>query len=77
MKISDVYLNMVSRTIPKGSYAGQPVFFGGENELAVVTIQTDEGVNGHSFIGSALRGADIYADKYQGSGNYLFITLCI
>ena len=60
MKISDVYLSMVTRTIPKGSYAGQPVSFGGETELAVVTIQTDEGINGYSFIGSALRSADIY-----------------
>ncbi|MFC1860160.1 enolase C-terminal domain-like protein [Chloroflexota bacterium] len=61
MKISDVYLNMVSWTKPKGSFAGQPVSFGGETELAVVTIQTDEGINGYSFLGSALRSADIYA----------------
>jgi L-alanine-DL-glutamate epimerase-like enolase superfamily enzyme len=61
MKIRDIYLTMISWTMPKGSYPGQAVSFGGEKELAVVTIQTDEGVNGYSFMGSAMRSADVNA----------------
>ncbi|MBM4448380.1 MAG: mandelate racemase [Chloroflexi bacterium] len=61
MKITDVTLTMVSWTIPKGKYGGQAVGFGGEKELAVVTVSTDEGVEGYSFLGSAMRSAANYA----------------
>jgi len=61
MKITDVELTMVSWTMPRGSYSGQSVSFGGEKELAVVAIHTDEGVDGYSFMGSAMRSADVNA----------------
>jgi len=61
MKITDVDLTMVSWTMPRGSYSGQSVSFGGEKELAVATIHTDEGVDGYSFMGSAMRSADVNA----------------
>ncbi len=61
MKITDVTLTMVSWTIPKGKYGGQPVDFGGEKELAVITVSTDEGIEGYSFLGSAMRSAADYA----------------
>lgn len=57
MKITDVTLTMVAWNIPKGSYPGQAVDFGGDQELGVITVSTDEGIEGHSFLGSALRGA--------------------
>ena len=34
--------------------------FGGHALLGVVTIQTDEGVEGHSFLGSSRQGADVF-----------------
>jgi len=57
MKITDVTLTMVAWSIPKGKYAGQAVDFGGEKELAVITVSTDEGIEGYSFMGSAMRSA--------------------
>jgi len=57
MKITDVTLTMVAWSMPEGKYGGQPVIFGGEKELAVVTISTDEGIEGHSFMGSAMQSA--------------------
>ena len=57
MKITDVTLTMVAWAVPKGSYPGQAVAFGGDKELAVITVSTDEGVNGYSFMGSAMRSA--------------------
>ena len=64
MKINDISLTMVSRTIAEGKYAGQPISFGGENELAVVTVHTDEGIDGHSFLGSSMCSADIFARPF-------------
>lgn len=57
MKITDVTLTMVAWAVPKGSYPGQAVTFGGDKELAVITVSTDEGIDGHSFMGSAMRSA--------------------
>jgi L-alanine-DL-glutamate epimerase-like enolase superfamily enzyme len=57
MKITDVTLTMIPWTMPRGSYPGQSVGFGGDKELAVVTIHTDEGIDGYSFMGSAMRSA--------------------
>jgi L-alanine-DL-glutamate epimerase-like enolase superfamily enzyme len=57
MKITDVTLTMVAWAIPKGSYPGQAVSFGGDKELAVITVSTDEGIDGYSFLGSAMWSA--------------------
>jgi L-alanine-DL-glutamate epimerase-like enolase superfamily enzyme len=35
--------------------------FGGNIQLGIVTVQTDEGVEGHSFLGSPSQGADVSA----------------
>jgi len=35
--------------------------FGGDIQLGIVTVQTDEGIEGHSFLGSPLQGADAFA----------------
>jgi len=35
--------------------------FGGHRLLGVVTVHTDEGVEGHAFLGSSRQGADAYA----------------
>ena len=35
--------------------------FGGQKLLGIVTIATDEGIEGHSFLGSSRQGADAYA----------------
>lgn len=61
MKITDVTLTMFSWSIPEITYPGRPVPPIGETELAVVSIQTDEGVTGNSFLGGARRNADIDA----------------
>jgi len=57
MKITDVTLTMINWTIPKGSYPGQAIEFGGDKEFAVITVSTDEGIEGYSFMGSAMRSA--------------------
>ena len=57
MKITDVSLTMIAWKIPEGTYPGQAISFGGDKELAVVTVSTDEGVEGHSFLGTAMRSA--------------------
>jgi len=61
MKITDVTLTMVAWAVPKVNYPGQPMSLGGDKELAVVTVSTDEGIDGHSFLGSAMRSAADYA----------------
>ncbi len=35
--------------------------FGGEIPLGIITIHTDEGINGHAFLGSSHQGADVFA----------------
>ncbi len=35
--------------------------FGGHKLLGIVTVHTDEGVEGHAFLGSSRQGADAYA----------------
>ncbi len=61
MKITDVTLTMFSWPKPQITYPGRPVPSIGETELAVVSIQTDEGVTGNSFLGGARRSADVDA----------------
>ncbi|MGE3536146.1 MAG: enolase C-terminal domain-like protein [Candidatus Tectimicrobiota bacterium] len=59
MKITDVSVTMFnwkSEAWRTGTGA-----FGGARLLGVVTIQSDEGVAGHAFLGSSRQGADAYA----------------
>ena len=61
MKITDVTLTMFSWSIPQITYPGRPIPPIGDTELAVVSIQTDEGVTGNSFLGGSRRSADVDA----------------
>ena len=60
MKVTDLTLTMFKWDIPHWRSSGV-VAFGGEKQLGVVTIHTDQGVDGHSFLGSAREGADTFA----------------
>ena len=60
MKITDLTLTLFSWDIPQGRYPGQAISYG-DQEIAVITIHSDEGVDGYSFLGSSMRGADMDA----------------
>ena len=60
MKITDVTLTLFAwGGIPPTQYGRHTGKFGGTSQLGLVTIQTDEGVEGHAFLGSAMRGAHL------------------
>ena len=62
MKISDVTLTLFAWPgIPPTTYGRHTGRFGGESQLGLLTLTTDEGVVGHAFLGSALRGAHLDA----------------
>jgi len=58
MQITDLTITLHRWDAPETTYA-MPV--GGSKQVGVVTIKTDEGVEGHSFLGSASQGADEFA----------------
>src|SRR5205823_2837303 len=43
--------------IPATTYGRHTGKFSGKSQLGLVTIETDEGVKGHAFLGSSMRGA--------------------
>src|SRR2546428_10915768 len=58
MKIIDVRLTLFAwDDIPATRYGRQRGRFSGSSQLGLVPISTDEGVQGHAFLGSAMRGA--------------------
>jgi len=60
MKITDVTLRLFAWPgIPATQYGRHTGRFGGESRLGLVTIRTDEGLEGHAFLGSAMRGAHL------------------
>ena len=59
MKITDLSVIMVNWN--SGPWATATASFGGTRQLGVVTVFTDEGVEGHAFLGSSRQGADAYA----------------
>ena len=61
MKITDLTLNLFRWNIPMGSYPGSRTPFGGERQMGVLTIHTDEGLEGNSFLGGSRQGADVFA----------------
>ncbi|MCH7886103.1 MAG: mandelate racemase, partial [Planctomycetes bacterium] len=62
MKITDVSLTLFAwDDIPATSYGQHTGKFSGKSELGLLTISTDEGVEGHAFLGSASRGAELDA----------------
>src|SRR5512132_447962 len=60
MKITDVHLTLFGwDDIPATTYGRHTGRFSGKSQLGLVTMETDEGVHGHAFLGSAMRGAHI------------------
>ena len=60
MKITDVTLTLFAwDDIPATRYGQLSQEFSGTTQMGLVTITTDEGVQGHSFLGSASRGANL------------------
>ena len=58
VNITDLSVIMVNWA--SGPWATATASFGGTRQLGVVTISTDEGVEGHAFLGSSRQGADAY-----------------
>lgn len=59
MKVTDLSLTLFKWKSPEWR-TGQ-MAFGGEVNLGIVTVHTDEGLEGHSFLGSSRQGADEFA----------------
>ena len=56
MKITDITLTLFAwKDLPKISY-GAHAAGGGETRMGLLAIETDEGVTGHAFLGSATNG---------------------
>jgi len=60
MKITDVTLTLFAwGGIPGTTYGRHTGNFGGKSQLGLLTISTDDGLQGHAFLGSAMRGAHL------------------
>jgi L-alanine-DL-glutamate epimerase-like enolase superfamily enzyme len=60
MLIEDVTLDLFAWTdIPPTRYGVHTGSFGGKSQLGLLTIRTRDGVEGHAFLGSANRGAQM------------------
>jgi L-alanine-DL-glutamate epimerase-like enolase superfamily enzyme len=60
MKIADVQLTLFAwDDIPATTYGRHTGRFSGTSQLGLLTVTTDEGVQGHAFLGSAMRGAHL------------------
>ncbi len=58
MKITDVQLTLFAwDDIPATQYGRHTGKFGGTSQLGLLTVTTDQGVQGHAFLGSAMRSA--------------------
>jgi L-alanine-DL-glutamate epimerase-like enolase superfamily enzyme len=62
MKITDLSITLHNWEVPPVRYTGAPAA-GGTKEVGVVTITTDEGLEGHSFLGTSSQGADEFAGE--------------
>jgi L-alanine-DL-glutamate epimerase-like enolase superfamily enzyme len=60
VKITDVTLTLFAWTdIPATTYGRHTGRFSGKSQLGLLAIKTDDGVEGHAFLGSAQRGANL------------------
>ena len=60
MKITDVTLTLFAwDDIPATKYGQLSQEFSGTSQMGLVTISTDKGIDGHAFLGSASRGANM------------------
>ena len=58
MKVTDVHLTLFAwDDIPATQYGRHTGKFGGASQLGLLTLATDEGIEGHAFLGSAMRSA--------------------
>jgi L-alanine-DL-glutamate epimerase-like enolase superfamily enzyme len=58
VKITDVQLTLFAwDDIPATQYGRHTGKFGGKSQLGLLTVATDAGVQGHAFLGSAMRSA--------------------
>ncbi|MBI2205185.1 MAG: mandelate racemase [Candidatus Rokubacteria bacterium] len=64
MKITDLTVTLFAwDDIPATSYGRHTGKFGGKSQLGLVTVSTDERVEGHAFLGSAMRSAQFDAES--------------
>ena len=60
MKITDVTLTLFAwKDIPATSYGRHTGRFSGSSDLGLLTLRTDGGLEGHAFLGSAMRPASM------------------
>jgi L-alanine-DL-glutamate epimerase-like enolase superfamily enzyme len=65
VKITDVTLTLFAWDgIPATTYGRHTGRFSGKSQLGLVTISTDGGLQGHAFLGSAMRSAQFDADSF-------------
>jgi L-alanine-DL-glutamate epimerase-like enolase superfamily enzyme len=57
VRITDVTVTMFERTIPQASYGRHTLPGSGTVSMGLVTVSTDEGIDGHAFLGSPVRPA--------------------
>jgi L-alanine-DL-glutamate epimerase-like enolase superfamily enzyme len=68
VKITDVTLTLFAwENIPATTYGRHTGKFGGQSQLGLLALRTDEGVEGHAFLGSASRGAQFDAESLMGA----------
>lgn len=62
MKVSDLTLTLFAWSgIPPTQYGRHTGKFGGTSQLGLLTLTTNEGVQGHAFLGSSMRSAELDA----------------
>jgi hypothetical protein len=63
LKITGVTLTLFAWDgLPAARYAAQSKVEAGSGALGLLTLETDEGLAGHAFLGSALYPADVDGD---------------
>ena len=60
MQITDLTITLHCWDVPKTTYTDEA---GGTRQVGVVTLQPDQGIEGHSFVGSAFQSADEIAGQ--------------
>src|SRR5262249_25643197 len=61
MRITDVSITLHRWEVPRTTY--RESFGGGSTDVGVVSVQTDDGVVGHAFLGSASAGGGQFANQ--------------
>jgi L-alanine-DL-glutamate epimerase-like enolase superfamily enzyme len=68
VKITDMTLTLFAwENIPATTYGRHTGRFGGQSQLGLLTLRTDEGAEGHAFLGSASRGAQYDAESLMSA----------